>query len=354
MTFHIVMDKHTDLDAISQEAARGDRPRHAMAMLRDQLDAVVHAPDPAATARLDDRVRSRLIGSPGTWALARRLAAQTGPGDVIFCGGEHSGFPVAAVAGGRKNGPRVAMMVHNVDRTRARVALRAFGLKRRADLIFSPSRPQIDFLGSAGIAANRRSFIYDQTDIRFFSPGAQGPKARPLVVSVGLEQRDYRTLAEATAGLDLDVRISGFSTDAALLAETFPETMPANFHQSFYEWRDLAQLYRDADVVVVAVRPNRYAAGVQALVEGGKGGSSPRRGTIRSRMSTRSRRRCAGWRAGRAGGRLCSVTLNSIRDDGQGEGSVDRRLDDSPMVERLRAFGPYQARSASPANSRWS
>ena len=268
MTFHIVMDKHTDLDAISQEAARGDRPRHAMAMLRDQLDAVVHAPDPTATARLDDRVRSRLIGSPATWALARRLAAQTGRGDVIFCGGEHSGFPVAAVAGGRKKGPRVAMMVHNVDRTRARVALRAFGLKQRADLIFSPSRPQIDFLGSAGIAASRRSFIYDQTDLRFFSPGAQGPKARPLVVSVGLEQRDYRTLAEATAGLDLDVRISGFSTDAALLAETFPETMPANFHQSFYEWRDLAQLYRDADVVVVAVRPNRYAAGVQALVEG--------------------------------------------------------------------------------------
>ena len=268
MTFHIVLDKRTDLDAITAEAARGDRPGHAMARLRDAVDAVVHAPDPIATGRIDDRARSRLIGSPATWALARELAATTGPGDVIFCGGEHSGFPIAAVCGGRSNGPQVAMMVHNVDRTRARVALRAFGLARRTALFMSPSQPQIDFLGTAGVPAARRSFIYDQTDIAFFHPGAQQPKTRPLVVSVGLEQRDYRTLASATEGLDLDVRISGFSTDAALLAETFPETMPANFHQAFYAWRDLAQLYRDADVVVVAVRPNRYAAGVQALVEG--------------------------------------------------------------------------------------
>ena len=267
MTFHIVLDKRTDLDAITAEAARGDRPGHAMARLRDALGAVVHAPDSTATGRVDDRLRSRLIGSPATWALARELAAETGPGDVIFCGGEHSGFPVAAVCGGRRNGPQVAMMVHNVDRTRARVALRAFGLPRRTVLFMSPSRPQIDFLGSVGVAETRRAFIYDQTDIAFFSPGTQRPKPRPLVVSVGLEQRDYRTLASATEGMDLDVRISGFSTDAALLAETFPETMPANFHQAFYEWRDLAQLYRDADVVVVAVRPNRYAAGVQALVE---------------------------------------------------------------------------------------
>lgn len=267
MTFHIVLDKKTDLDGIRTAAAAGERPGHAMGLLRDRLGAVVHAPEPDAKARPDDRLRARLIGSRGTWALARRLAAETGPGDVIFCGGEHSGFPVAAVAGGRRNGPRVAMMVHNVDRVRAKMALKVFDLKRRASLIMSPSKPQIDYLASAGVPAEQLRFILDQTDIGFFSPGSQGSKPRPLVVSVGLEQRDYRTLAAATETMDLDVRISGFSTDAAMLAETLPATMPANFHQAYYSWPDLARLYRDADVVVVAVRPNRYAAGVQALLE---------------------------------------------------------------------------------------
>ncbi|KQS04179.1 hypothetical protein ASG11_07885 [Sphingomonas sp. Leaf357] len=267
MAFHIVLDKITDLDGIAAAAATGDRPGHAMGQLRDRLGAEVHAPDGDGSARWDDRIRSKLIGSPQVWALARKLASITGAGDTIFCTGEHSGFPVAALAGGRRDGPRVAMMVHNIDRTRARAALGIFGLKKRVDLFVSPSRPQIEYLAAAGYPPEQRQFIFDQTDLGFFSPGPAGPKRRSLVVSVGLEQRDYRTLAAATGELDLDVRISGFSNDAALLADTFPETMPANFERKFYEWRDLAQLYRDADVVVVAVKPNRYAAGVQALLE---------------------------------------------------------------------------------------
>ena len=36
----------------------------------------------------------------------------------------------------------------------------------------------------------------------------------------------------------------------------------------FYEWPELVQLYRDADAVVVSCRENKYAAGVQSLMEG--------------------------------------------------------------------------------------
>jgi glycosyltransferase involved in cell wall biosynthesis len=35
----------------------------------------------------------------------------------------------------------------------------------------------------------------------------------------------------------------------------------------FYEWPELVQLYRDADVVVVSCHESRYAAGVQSLME---------------------------------------------------------------------------------------
>jgi glycosyltransferase involved in cell wall biosynthesis len=52
--------------------------------------------------------------------------------------------------------------------------------------------------------------------------------------------------------------------------------MPANMSRRFYEWPELAQLYRDADVVVVSCFENRYAAGVQSLMEA----SSARRPVI--------------------------------------------------------------------------
>lgn len=43
--------------------------------------------------------------------------------------------------------------------------------------------------------------------------------------------------------------------------------MPANMSCRFYEWSELLQLYRDADVVVVSLRDNLYAAGVTTLLE---------------------------------------------------------------------------------------
>jgi hypothetical protein len=37
--------------------------------------------------------------------------------------------------------------------------------------------------------------------------------------------------------------------------------------RKFYSWPDLVQLYRDADVIAVCLVDNKYAAGVQGLLE---------------------------------------------------------------------------------------
>ncbi len=42
--------------------------------------------------------------------------------------------------------------------------------------------------------------------------------------------------------------------------------MPENMSRKFYEWPDLVQLYRDADVIAVCLVDNKYAAGVQGLL----------------------------------------------------------------------------------------
>ena len=268
MTAHVVLPRAMHLADVMEQSNRHQAPRHAMALLAERLGATVHAPD-AVAGRLSDRIRSRIAPPVELWSLARRVAAQASHGDTVFCSSEAGGLQVAAMLGARSTRPRLCVFVHNVDRPRARVALKLWHMVDKVDVFLACSQMQVDFLRRyLGLGADRVRHVWDHTDTQFFTPGpAAAGRKRPVVVSVGLEQRDYKTLAAATHDLDVDVRISGFSKDADALARTFPETMPANMSRRFYAWPELAQLYRDADVVVVSCHENRYAAGVQSLME---------------------------------------------------------------------------------------
>jgi glycosyltransferase involved in cell wall biosynthesis len=188
------------------------------------------------------------------------------PSDTIFCASEAGGLQLAATYKGRSSRPRLALFAHNLDRPRARFAMGWWAIARTVDLFLACSEYQSEFLRRyLRLSDDRVRFIRDHTDDRFFTPGPARAKGRPLIVSVGLEQRDYTTLALATADLDVDVRISGFSQDAR--KGSFPDPLPTNMDRRFYSWPDLRQLYRDADVVVVSCHENTYAAGVQSLME---------------------------------------------------------------------------------------
>jgi hypothetical protein len=269
MPFHLLLPRTLRLPDAAAQAARGLAPRHAMWELAQRLDAEIHEPG-AEHAHGGDLLRSRLAPPDSLWNLARRVLAKTGPRDAVFCPSEAGGLQFAAVCdqAGRAR-PRLAVFVHNVDRPRARLALKWWHMARSVDLFLACSSAQVQFLRSfLGLPEERTRLIWDHTDLRFFAPGPPSPgKRRPLIASVGLEQRDYTTLAAASHDLDLDVRISGFSKDVATLARSFPNPLPANMTRRFYEWPELVQLYRDADVVVVSCHENRYAAGVQSLME---------------------------------------------------------------------------------------
>lgn len=272
MAFHIVLPRALDSAELAAVDPGGERPRMGFAMLARELGATLHAPEDGR-ASWSDSLRAKLVGPESMWLLARRLAESLGPGDAVFCGSEIGGLQMAEACratAARGRGARLCLFVHNLDRPRGRAALKLFGVASRVELLLACSSLQTAFLRRyLGLPDSRARFIWDHTDTAFFSPGAASAqlKKRPLVVSVGLEQRDYQTLALATADLDVDVRISGFSEDAAALQRTFPAVMPANMTRKFYTWPELVQLYRDADVVVVSVHENRYAAGVQSLME---------------------------------------------------------------------------------------
>lgn len=265
MGYFIAMTNRSALVQIDQEAHAGLRPRHAMAQLATALSAEVLRPAENDGSRLD-RLLSRLVGTAPTWALARRLSRRLRPGDVVFCADEAVGIPLAALCGSK--GVKIMLLGHNLDRPRAKAAFRLLSIPRKVGLFMTVSRKQAHFLQRTfGIAQDKVLALSDQTDVHYFTPGAAQAKARPIIASVGLEKRDYQTLAAATADLAVDVRISGFSADAKVLATTFPAVMPANMTRAFYSWTDLRDLYRTADVVVVSLFPNTYAAGIQGLLE---------------------------------------------------------------------------------------
>lgn len=268
MTYYLALGRKIDLDAIERDAMAGKCPRHVLRALRDRLDATVIAPD-GESISLSDKLRAKISSKPEHWAAARKLSEQVSSDDVIFCNGEDIGIPVAAVCGGKRDRPKIVVHFHNIDRLRGRVALKLFGLADKIDVFMACASPQTDFLRSyLAIPESRILVLLDQTDTQFFTPGpVSGDKKRQTVVSVGLEKRDYRLLAAATADLDVDVKISGFSKDAKALSQAFPDTMPENMSRKFYEWPDLVQLYRDADVIAVCLADNKYAAGVQGLLE---------------------------------------------------------------------------------------
>lgn len=237
-----------------------------MGLLRDRLGATVHQPVTPSSSPLH-RLYCKLIGKPEHWQLAQALAGQLTAKDVIYCTGEDIGIPIAALCGGKADRPKIVMFVHFLNRPRAALAFKLFDVANRVDLFVAVTQAQLDYLQRCGVPASKVLFCYEQTDNLFFCPGPAQPKARPIIASVGLEQRDYRSLAAATADLDLDVRISGFSHDTHNLKKYFPDEMPANMSRRFYDWPDLTQLYRDADIVVLSLLPNTFAAGVTCLLE---------------------------------------------------------------------------------------
>lgn len=268
MAYHIVLNRPMDLAAAAKGADEGLNPGNSMAELQQLLGAEVHDGSDVVPDWLDKSIGRLTRMSPHWWSIARKLRRDVKPGDVIFCTGEDIGLPVAALCGGSPD-VKVTIMSHSVDSKKKKLALRLFRARERVSVFFAVSQSQVSFLRRfLRLGADRVQFIWDQTDTHFFTPGPASPeKTRPVVMSVGLERRDYSTLAKATADLDIDVRISGYSADTRVLSRAFPHVLPANMTRRFYSWPDLLQLYRDADIVVVSLFPNNYAAGVQGFME---------------------------------------------------------------------------------------
>jgi glycosyltransferase involved in cell wall biosynthesis len=264
MNYHIAFGRVWDFKALAEESESSLAPRHVIFDLAQRIGADCHVPN--YEPNLTDRLRAKLVNTPEQWALARNLADRLTVNDVVYCTGEDIGLPLAACCN-VKNLPRIVMFLHAGHKVRNRLLLALGNGVKKIALFVTNCEAQVRFLLELGVEIDRIHFLLEQTDTAFFSPGPATPKSRPIIASVGLEYRDYRTLAAATFDLDVDVRISGFSKDIAAMAQSFPEVMPRNMDRRFYSWPDLTQLYRNADIVVVSLFPSDGTSGVTTLLE---------------------------------------------------------------------------------------
>ena len=268
--YHVVLAHRIDVEKTRRGIAERSCPRHFMLAVADALGATIWEPPVEAMTPRNRTLSDHIaIIAPEAAAFAESVVDAVGENDVIFCNSEGASIPIAdrMLLAGKKT-PLTALG-HNLWRPRMHLLRKLTPVFRRHDKIFVVSAPLAERLASTSELKNRVSFISEQTDDQFYGAVTQKRQdKRPLIMSVGLEQRDYTTLAKAVEDLPVDVAISAFSKDTLNASRAMPETLPANMTCRFYEWDELAQLYADADLVVAPVFENDYAAGITTILEG--------------------------------------------------------------------------------------
>jgi len=268
-SYHIVLSRPFDLDQFDRDSSANKCPRHAMSMLRHDLGAHVHQPT-GRDITLVDRVWSvALAATPAQVALGRALARELTDQDAVFAAGEDVGYPLALALLSKSRRPRLVVEVHNPRTPRGRFALKCLNLAKTVDVFTVTMPSKAEFMQQhLKVPAERIVSMNQTTDPDFFTPGPPSPgKGRPIIAACGLEQRDYITLANATETMDVDVRICAASANVTSSRDSFPSVLPANMSARHYDWPELLQLYRDADVVAIPLRPNVLGAGQTALME---------------------------------------------------------------------------------------
>ncbi len=273
LKYHIVLTR-VHAERIRKESlVTTELPQSDLSLLAQRLGASFITPEEAYPIKPIDKIRAKLAGTPENWAYARAIASKLKPDDLVFCPGEEIGIPLACVCGARAQRPKIIVWFHRITGLRTRVALKLLNIGRLVDLAVVSSRPNQIFLQNhLHLTDEQVLFWWHPINIDYFvskiaAVNHHGNKSRPLIASVGLERRDYNQLAAATAKLDLEVKVAGFSQFQSRVAKNFPSVLPENMSNKKYSLPELLQLYADADLVAICLKENDGTSGVTVLLE---------------------------------------------------------------------------------------
>jgi len=208
------------------------------------------------------RVVKRLAGNgPAQAWLAFRQRQDV---DVIVTDGEHSGIPLALLLRLARSRVGHVTIGHRLTSRKKQFFLRVLRAHVRMDRIALHSRHQHEFARTKlRIPTRRLALLPYQVDAEFWSP-MDVPEER-LVVSAGLEHRDYTTLLRAAQGLDARVVIGAASNWSR--HDFAASAIPVNVQIGAFDYTDLRDLYSRAAVIVVPLVDVDNQAGVTTILE---------------------------------------------------------------------------------------
>lgn len=230
-----------------------------------QVSALVNA-DMIDLGAIERSAAARLIrfmfGSAP--ALAWLSFARRAGYDVIVTDGEHVGIPLALLLRCSRSPVRHITIGHRLSARKKRPFFRVLRAHARMDLIAVHARRQYGIaIDELGIEPGRLALVPYQVDTAFFQPRPV-PEER-LIVSAGLEFRDYATLFRAVEGLGADVVVAAASRwSRHKLATLAP---PKNVRIDSLDYEALRALYARAALVVVPLADVDNQAGVTTILE---------------------------------------------------------------------------------------
>lgn len=206
----------------------------------------------------------RFVDAGMLYRLARTLRRS----EAVLAQNEHAGYRAALALAASFPKPPLFIIFHGHEWWRKKNRLLATVTRQMTSaqfLCLSDSLRDL-VIQEYGIASSRVHTTGYGVDARFFTPAPLS--GRGCIVSAGTASRDYRILAEASAGLDVQIKIAADSTWHRARLNISDDEIPSNVEIfSAGTYPRLRTLYQSALFVVVPLLDVRYACGYAVIAE---------------------------------------------------------------------------------------
>ena len=242
----------------STDTTRG--PRRDYAVLATLLGATVVDRRSIERSRLARAIRAVAGTAPAlAWIAFRELRRH----DAVFTDGEHVGIPLAVLMRVTRSKAHHVTIGHRLSAPKKRMFFSILRCHEAMGAIVLHSRRQHEYARSLGIPGEKLALVPYHVDTEFWSLRAANEER--LVVSVGLEHRDYQTLFRAASAVP-----ASFVVAAASLWSRHklrPQDLPSNVKVAAFDYHELRDLYSRAAIVVVPLVDIDNQAGITTILE---------------------------------------------------------------------------------------
>lgn len=236
-------------------------------VLRHALNPIVIDP---TTVKLNRHllVRASLRWLGPCWAIALATLLSTQGRMYILATGEDVGLRIALLAKLLHLRLDLSVTCHNIATRRSRFFLRYLRVGTAVQQFKCLSQSQANrLLSQYSIPKDKVQLLLWHVDSKFFRPD-KSVSIKRQICSAGMASRDYKTLVEATRGLEVHVRIAADSAWYRQRLDIQGERLPDNVDVgSCGNYAALRRVYAESLIIVVPLYDVPFSAGYSVILE---------------------------------------------------------------------------------------